>query len=83
MILCYKVQNNGLHVLLSPKSEGFVPLLRLSKSPEVCVVCGCMGARWRINFRIVYQVLSQKEDILEIGWEEQGGWRWKGEGKRE
>ena len=35
-----QVQSKGLHVLLSPKSEGFVPLLRVSKSAEVCeLVC--------------------------------------------
>ena len=30
-----KVQKNGLHVLLSPRAEGFVPLMRISNSPEV------------------------------------------------
>ena len=30
------MQKNGLQILLSPKTEDFVPLLRVSKSVEVC-----------------------------------------------
>jgi hypothetical protein len=35
MSISRQVQNNGLQILLSPRSEGFVPLLRVSKSIEV------------------------------------------------
>ena len=36
MLISQQVQSNGLQVLLSPRAEGFVPLLRVSKSIEVC-----------------------------------------------
>ena len=36
MLISQQVQSNGLQILLSPRAEGFVPLLRVSKSIEVC-----------------------------------------------